>query len=1106
MIEQLIECDDRKLLLVLRGDESPPPGALVEHVESCVRCRERLAELAATQEYWQKTAIALSNGKSDPLALGSRLPESVSAEFAVRAERPIVWNDSMVKQLLEPPTHPEMLGRLGRYEVERLIGSGGMGIVFKAFDTELNRPVAIKLLAPYLASNGSARQRFAREARSAAGVVDDHVVPIFNVESENEPPFLVMQYIAGGSLQERLGRDGPLSVSEILRIGLQASRGLAAAHAQGLIHRDIKPSNILLDESVERALLTDFGLARAEDDACLTRSGFHPGTPHYMSPEQVRGEAIDARSDLFGLGCVLYALCTGHPPFRADSGYAVLRRITDESQRPIREINVDIPEWLEHIVTRLLSKSPDDRYASAEEVADLLEDCLAHIRQPSVIPVPASLVPHPTVKATGSSNGWDFWGSASNRRLIGGLGGFLFLIAAITIIWIETNKGTIIIESDLDNVPVVIEKKGEVYRELEVDRTGTSIGVHAGEYEITFAGGLDQFTVDRDTVNLQRGQEAVVRIRATRRAADDSLNDRNDKELSKAFLGSPPLQFQSVYNENVKRFQFKLERVDVHATETPEEFSVRLRDSEGLEPIGVWGDPNADTLTIVASAEDEEAIRRVLAKMEAMAAMTPTLESQREHLLDERKRLIRDITNLELHWVDAKKHDLGKQKEVLRLRLDDFQEQLDTLDEKIEALNRRLVNSEVPGSDFDTERRIEKSDWLISWDVVDNGNFGFKRKATLKIYRDGRVVWEGESKSENDSNSTFETTYAKEQVVRLARQLKRYATKRASLLMPNDPAEQGTGYSLSDYRELKELAARTADPLPRVLSDGSAQRIEIRDGDDFYDVMLVSETDPGATHVSIKDIGTNPHEAFRLMREFYRFTQDARTDEIDLLLNRFEREESNAAAGKGPGGLDLTVSANAARLETVSGEQLAQNDETFQVFFQQPSHARAILTTLGNEEIVFPKRVNLEAGRIYHLTLSNLQSQQGIQLDGSVELKSVNPQSRSFLRYNAVPFRITSDDISHCASNGLLEKAVYLPSEGSANPGLVALQTLASQRMEAGVDAVAEAQRRGTLIAVLRLRRSTDSNPSQGIRNDEKAHNRTHPSDVVPKRVDGAEQ
>jgi len=144
-----------------------------------------------------------------------------------------------------------MLGRIGRYDVERLIGSGGMGVVFKAYDTELHRPVAVKLLAPYLASSGSARNRFAREARAAAAVVDDHVVPIHNVETDGEHPFLVMKFIAGGSLQQRLDREGPLEVCEVLRIGIHTAKGLAAAHAQGLIHRDVKPSNILLDEGVD---------------------------------------------------------------------------------------------------------------------------------------------------------------------------------------------------------------------------------------------------------------------------------------------------------------------------------------------------------------------------------------------------------------------------------------------------------------------------------------------------------------------------------------------------------------------------------------------------------------------------------------------------------------------------------------------------------------------------------------------------------------------------------------------------------------------------------------------------------------------------------------
>src|SRR5439155_13924679 len=134
----------------------------------------------------------------------------------------------------------------------------------------------------------------------------------------------VMEYISGISLQERLDRQGPLELKEILRIGIQIAAGLAAAHAQGLIHRDIKPANILLENGVERVKLTDFGLARAADDASLTQSGVVAGTPHYMAPEQARGEAVDHRADLFSLGSVVYAMCTGRPPFRAGGAVAGL--------------------------------------------------------------------------------------------------------------------------------------------------------------------------------------------------------------------------------------------------------------------------------------------------------------------------------------------------------------------------------------------------------------------------------------------------------------------------------------------------------------------------------------------------------------------------------------------------------------------------------------------------------------------------------------------------------------------------------------------------------------------------------------------------------------
>ncbi len=290
---------------------------------------------------------------------------------------------------LAPSPAPDCLGRLGYYDVRGVVGRGGMGVVLKAVDTKLQRVVAIKVLAPALAASGTARQRFLREAHAAAAVRDDHVVGIYGVGDEGPVPYLVMEYIGGITLDDRIKQGGPLEVKEVLRIGMQVARGLAAAHAQGLIHRDIKPANILLENGVQRVKITDFGLARAADDASLTQSGVIAGTPMYMSPEQAEGKAVDPRTDLFSLGSVLYAMCTGRPPFRADSTMAVLKRVCEEAPRPIREVNPDIPDWLAAIVMKLLAKDPAQRFQSAAEVADLLGQYLAHVQQPHLVARPA---------------------------------------------------------------------------------------------------------------------------------------------------------------------------------------------------------------------------------------------------------------------------------------------------------------------------------------------------------------------------------------------------------------------------------------------------------------------------------------------------------------------------------------------------------------------------------------------------------------------------------------------------------------------------------------------------------------------------------------------
>jgi hypothetical protein len=282
---------------------------------------------------------------------------------------------------LAPPGRPDSLGRIGHYEVLGVLGHGGFGIVLRALDEVLQRVVAVKVLAPQLAATSPARKRFLREARSSAQVRHENVVGVHAIE-EQPLPYLVMEFIPGETLQQRLDRTGPLDVPEVLRIGRQIAEGLAAAHVTGLIHRDVKPANVMIESGPQaRVKLTDFGLARAADDASISHSGVVAGTPMYMAPEQARGEALDHRADLFSLGSVLYVMCTGRPPFRANSALAVLKRVAEDEPRPMREVIPEVPVWLCRVVEKLHAKAPAARFQSARDVADVLADCESQLKR-----------------------------------------------------------------------------------------------------------------------------------------------------------------------------------------------------------------------------------------------------------------------------------------------------------------------------------------------------------------------------------------------------------------------------------------------------------------------------------------------------------------------------------------------------------------------------------------------------------------------------------------------------------------------------------------------------------------------------------------------------
>jgi serine/threonine protein kinase len=375
MAKQTQACDPGRLDLFLRNCLPENFQRDVEaHLGVCPVCRNKLDELAGGPRWWSEVRQYLGDDGATASALrfGKLQPGDIDLDF------------------LQPSDNSSSLGRLGSYEVLEVLGRGGMGVVLKAFDPALHRPVAIKVLAAEYAANGAARKRFAREAQAAAAVIHDHVVPVHAVDADAAPPYLVMAFIAGRSLQQRIDQSGPLEPREILRIGMQTASGLAAAHAQGLVHRDIKPANIMLENGIERVRITDFGLARAVDDVSVTQHGAVAGTPQYMAPEQARGETVDQRADLFSLGSMMYAMCTGRAPFRGDSGMAVLRQVCDVEPAPIRSRNADIPAWLEGIIRKLHAKDPADRFQSAGEVAALLEGCLAHMQQPDHHALPPS--------------------------------------------------------------------------------------------------------------------------------------------------------------------------------------------------------------------------------------------------------------------------------------------------------------------------------------------------------------------------------------------------------------------------------------------------------------------------------------------------------------------------------------------------------------------------------------------------------------------------------------------------------------------------------------------------------------------------------------------
>jgi beta-lactam-binding protein with PASTA domain/predicted Ser/Thr protein kinase len=260
----------------------------------------------------------------------------------------------------------------GRYEVEEMLGQGGMARVFRGTDSVLGRNVAVKVLSPQYAGDDQFVVRFRREAQAAAGLNHPNIVSVYDTGSQGDVHYIVMEYVEGRTLRDVVRQEGPILPERAAEIGQAVARALATAHHAGLVHRDIKPGNIMLTRDGEVKVM-DFGIARTSTGDTLTQTAAVLGTASYLSPEQAQGATVDARSDIYSLGCVLYEMLTGRPPFTGDSPVAIAYKHVREDPVPPGRINPDVPDSLEAVVMKSMAKNPENRYQSADELGEDLE-------------------------------------------------------------------------------------------------------------------------------------------------------------------------------------------------------------------------------------------------------------------------------------------------------------------------------------------------------------------------------------------------------------------------------------------------------------------------------------------------------------------------------------------------------------------------------------------------------------------------------------------------------------------------------------------------------------------------------------------------------------
>ncbi|TMM06311.1 MAG: serine/threonine protein kinase [Actinobacteria bacterium] len=328
-----------------------------------------------------------------------------------------------------------MVGELiaGRYELEELVGSGGMSSVYRAHDRLLERAVALKILHEQFTRDDDYVERFRREARAVAQLAHPNIVTVIDRGEQDGRQFIVFEYIDGMNLKELMAEEGPLSPREAIELALQVARGLSFAHDQGLVHRDVKPQNVLLDAD-GRAKVTDFGIAHAVDVDGMTITGTIMGTSNYIAPEQARGQPVDEQTDVYSLGCVLYELLTGEVPFAGDNFVAVAMRHVNDPVPSVRDARPDVPPRLDRAIQQAMAKDHGERFESMADFAAELEACHAELdgNEGATMVVPArSRTRLKSRRPARARRHWSVWPfvllGVGLAALVGGLAGAILL-------------------------------------------------------------------------------------------------------------------------------------------------------------------------------------------------------------------------------------------------------------------------------------------------------------------------------------------------------------------------------------------------------------------------------------------------------------------------------------------------------------------------------------------------------------------------------------------------------------------------------------------------------------------------------------------------------